>query len=45
MVMLSKARRVLQWSPRMSFEELVRVMVRHDIELARRERTLEERGL
>jgi hypothetical protein len=28
----------------MSFEDLVRLMVRHDIELARRERTLKEAG-
>ncbi|HUB97847.1 MAG TPA: GDP-mannose 4,6-dehydratase [Stellaceae bacterium] len=40
----SKARQKLNWTPRMSLEELVRSMVRHDIGLARRERTLKTAG-
>src|SRR5712675_563203 len=36
----TKARRVLGWEPRVTFSELVRMMVEHDIELARRERTV-----
>jgi GDPmannose 4,6-dehydratase len=40
----SKAMRVLGWRPRMSFQELVSTMVRHDLELARQERTLAEAG-
>ncbi len=33
----SKARRVLGWEPTVTFHELVRMMVEHDLELARRE--------
>src|SRR5690606_32559828 len=33
----SKARRVLGWEPKTSFEELVQLMIEHDWELARRE--------
>ncbi len=33
----SKARRVLGWEPKVDFKELVRLMVEHDLELARRE--------
>jgi GDPmannose 4,6-dehydratase len=40
----SKARRVLGWQPRTSFDEMVRRMVEHDMELARAERTLREAG-
>ncbi len=36
----SKARRVLNWEPRVSFDELVKMMVEHDLELARREAVL-----
>src|SRR3984893_7362443 len=36
----AKARDVLGWKPRVSFPELVKMMVEHDIELARRERTV-----
>jgi GDPmannose 4,6-dehydratase len=32
-----KARRVLGWEPTISFTELVRLMVDHDLDLARRE--------
>ena len=36
----SKARQALGWKPRISFQELVTMMVDHDYELARQERTL-----
>lgn len=39
-----KARRRLKWKPRVSFQELVRQMVMHDLDLARRERTLKTAG-
>jgi GDPmannose 4,6-dehydratase len=40
----SKARRELGWAPQVAFEELIRMMVEHDLELAARERTLNEHG-
>lgn len=40
----SKARRVLKWEPRVSFEQLVAMMVEHDLELAAREKTLRDAG-
>ncbi len=40
----SKARRLLGWEPRVSFEELVKLMVDHDLELAQQERTLTTAG-
>src|SRR5215469_6303304 len=40
----TKARDVLGWEPRVSFPELVNMMVQHDIELARRERTVHQAG-
>ena len=40
----AKARRLLGWKPRVSFEELVRLMVEHDLELARQEQTLATAG-
>lgn len=40
----SKAREQLGWRPRVSFRELVRDMVAHDLDLARRELTLAEAG-
>jgi GDPmannose 4,6-dehydratase len=40
----SKARAVLGWKPKVSFTELVAMMVDHDLELARQERTLAEAG-
>jgi GDPmannose 4,6-dehydratase len=40
----SKAHRTLGWRPEISFEELVRSMVEHDLELARQEKTLLEAG-
>ncbi len=40
----SKARLKLGWNPRVSFTELVRMMVDQDWDLARRERTLSDSG-
>jgi GDPmannose 4,6-dehydratase len=40
----SKTRAQLGWKPRVSFEELVRMMMRHDLELARQEKLLEDSG-
>jgi GDPmannose 4,6-dehydratase len=40
----TKARTVLGWEPRVAFSELVSMMVEHDIELARRERTVHQAG-
>jgi len=40
----SKARRQLGWHPRVQFEELVKMMVDRDLELALQERTLSEAG-
>ena len=40
----SKARRELGWKPTVTFEELVKMMVDHDMELARQERTLAAAG-
>ena len=40
----AKARRVLGWQPRLGFVELIRMMVAHDIDLARRERTVDQAG-
>jgi GDPmannose 4,6-dehydratase len=40
----SKARRVLGWRPIRSFDDLVREMVEHDMELARAEQTLQRAG-
>ena len=39
-----KARRILGWQPRVTFVELIRMMVAHDIDLARRERTMKQAG-
>jgi GDPmannose 4,6-dehydratase len=39
-----KARERLGWQPRVTFSELVTMMVEHDLELARRERTLRDAG-
>lgn len=39
-----RAREELGWQPRTTFRELVRMMVEHDLELARQERTLREAG-
>ncbi|HEX5734960.1 MAG TPA: GDP-mannose 4,6-dehydratase [Blastocatellia bacterium] len=40
----SRAFQELGWQPKVSFNELVRMMVEHDLELARQERTLKEAG-
>jgi GDPmannose 4,6-dehydratase len=40
----AKARAALGWRPRVSFEQLVHLMVDHDLELARQERTLTQAG-
>ena len=40
----TKARDALGWAPRVGFEALVRMMVDHDLNLARRERTLLDAG-
>lgn len=40
----TKAREKLGWRPRVSFRELVHMMVDHDLELAKRERTLVDAG-
>jgi len=40
----SKIRKALGWRPKISFEELVRLMVDHDLELARQEQTLAKAG-
>jgi GDPmannose 4,6-dehydratase len=40
----SKAKRQLGWDPATSVEELAKMMVEHDLELARREKTLRDAG-
>jgi len=40
----AKIRDRLGWRPRVSFEELVSLMVEHDLELARQEKTLRDAG-
>jgi len=40
----SKARKKLDWEPKVSFAELVRMMVAHDLEMARQEKTLRDAG-
>jgi len=40
----AKARRILGWTPATSLEAMARIMVEHDLELARRERTLRDAG-
>jgi GDPmannose 4,6-dehydratase len=40
----SKARELLGWEPRVNWKELAAMMVEHDMELARRERTLTDAG-
>jgi GDPmannose 4,6-dehydratase len=40
----SYARKTLNWKPRTSFDDLVRMMVAHDLELARQEKTLRDAG-
>lgn len=40
----TKARQELGWKPKVQFKELVRLMVDHDMELAKRERAINEGG-
>jgi GDPmannose 4,6-dehydratase len=40
----SKIRRELGWNPKINFEELVKMMMDHDLELARQEQTLTKAG-
>lgn len=40
----SKARKKLGWAPKVSFPELVKMMVEHDLKLAGQERTLTDAG-
>ncbi|HUJ49196.1 MAG TPA: GDP-mannose 4,6-dehydratase, partial [Bryobacteraceae bacterium] len=40
----SKIERTLGWRPKVSFEQLVRLMLDHDMELARQEQTLTQAG-
>jgi GDPmannose 4,6-dehydratase len=40
----AKARHRLGWAPRVGFAELIKMMVRHDLDLARRERVLQTAG-
>ncbi len=40
----SKARKLLGWKPEVSFSELVREMVEHDLEMAKQEQTLKAAG-
>jgi GDPmannose 4,6-dehydratase len=40
----AKARERLKWQPRITFRSLVRMMVEHDLDLAKRERTLKSAG-
>ena len=40
----SKARAALGWKPKVNFEQLVKIMVEHDMELARQEKTLRDAG-
>ena len=41
----SKAKRILGWKPRVSFEELVSLMIEADAEIARKERLIAEHGV
>jgi GDPmannose 4,6-dehydratase len=41
----SKARRVLGWVPKVSFEQLMTLMIEADAEIARRERLIAEHGV
>jgi GDPmannose 4,6-dehydratase len=40
----SKARARLGWAPKVGFKDLVRMMIDHDLELARSEQTLKHAG-
>jgi GDPmannose 4,6-dehydratase len=40
----AKVKRQLDWTPRVGFQALVRMMVEHDLDLAAQERTLADAG-
>ncbi len=40
----SKAKKVLDWEPKVGFEELAKMMVEYDMEMAAREKTLRDAG-
>ncbi len=40
----TNARERLGWQPRLTFKQLIKMMVEHDLELARQERTLKDAG-
>ena len=40
----TKAREVLGWKPRVTFSDLIKMMVEHDIDLARRQRAVSQAG-
>jgi GDPmannose 4,6-dehydratase len=40
----SRARKALEWEPKVLFRDLVRMMVNHDLELAGQEKTLRDAG-
>jgi GDPmannose 4,6-dehydratase len=40
----SKARRVLKWEPKVTFRKLARLMTDADMEIARREKIIQEHG-
>ena len=41
----TKAKKVLGWRPKVSFQALARMMTDYDMEIAEREKTLREKGL
>ena len=41
----TKARKELNWTPEVTFEELVHLMVDHDLELAKKEKVLFDKGM
>jgi GDPmannose 4,6-dehydratase len=41
----SKAKRILKWQPRVKFQELAKMMVKADMELAKQEKVLKREGL
>jgi GDPmannose 4,6-dehydratase len=40
----TKARKALGWKPNVTFQQLAKMMVEHDLQLAQRERLLKEAG-
>ncbi|KAI5438797.1 hypothetical protein KIW84_024501, partial [Lathyrus oleraceus] len=40
----TKSKKVLGWKPKVSFEELVRMMVDNDVEMAKKEKVLVDAG-